>query len=128
MRTVRCEECGKRYDFDVDDFCPRCGAFNQPPRATRISSDGSVTRVEGIHEGNHSESFAHSEFHAENRQRRGTPLAKGIRRGAPRQTKSSPESIRQTQPSAGPFRVIGWIVAAFILLNLLGSLLTLLRW
>ncbi len=30
MRMVHCEDCGKRYDYDVDGFCPRCGAFNQP--------------------------------------------------------------------------------------------------
>ena len=30
MRKVQCAECGKRYDFDEDDFCPKCGAFNQP--------------------------------------------------------------------------------------------------
>ena len=29
MRMVHCEDCGKRYDYDVDGFCPRCGAFNQ---------------------------------------------------------------------------------------------------
>lgn len=39
MRKVDCHECGKRYDYDDDGFCPRCGAFNQPAR--RVSS---VTR------------------------------------------------------------------------------------
>ena len=34
MRTVQCYECGKRYDYDEDAFCPRCGAFNQPARAS----------------------------------------------------------------------------------------------
>ena len=34
MRAVRCYECGKRYDYDDDGFCPRCGAFNQPARGT----------------------------------------------------------------------------------------------
>ena len=29
MRKVRCYECGKTYDYDTDDFCPKCGAFNQ---------------------------------------------------------------------------------------------------
>ena len=28
MRKVRCYECGKTYDYDTDDFCPKCGAFN----------------------------------------------------------------------------------------------------
>ena len=34
MRTVQCYECRKRYDYDEDGFCPRCGAFNQPARST----------------------------------------------------------------------------------------------
>ena len=39
MRMVRCEDFGKRYDYDVDGFCPRCGAFNQP---VRVRSGGSA--------------------------------------------------------------------------------------
>ena len=31
MRNIRCADCGKKYDYDVDDFCPRCGSFNPPP-------------------------------------------------------------------------------------------------
>lgn len=34
MRMVRCYECGKQYDYDDDGFCPKCGAFNQPARAS----------------------------------------------------------------------------------------------
>lgn len=124
MRMVRCEECGKRYDFDVDDFCPRCGAFNQP--SWRDRPDGSATRVEGIHEGNHSGSFVHAEFHEENRNRRGTSLARGIRR----EERGPVRSARRGRPRTGTesFRVVGWIVAAIILLNLLGSMLSFLRW
>ena len=25
MRTVTCYECGKKYNYDEDGFCPRCG-------------------------------------------------------------------------------------------------------
>jgi len=32
MRKIRCEDCGKTYDYDIDAFCPNCGAFNQPLR------------------------------------------------------------------------------------------------
>lgn len=39
MRKVQCADCGKSYDYDVDDFCPRCGSFNPPP-------DGGATRLE----------------------------------------------------------------------------------
>ena len=77
MRKVRCYECGKTYDFDADDFCPKCGAFNQPPRNTRISADGSVIRVDGINEQNHQNSFVHAELHEENRERKAAGLSKG---------------------------------------------------
>ncbi|WP_297212345.1 hypothetical protein [uncultured Flavonifractor sp.] len=39
MRKIHCADCGKNYDYDVDDFCPRCGSFNPPP-------DGGATRLE----------------------------------------------------------------------------------
>lgn len=39
MRSIRCADCGKKYDYDVDDFCPRCGSFNPPP-------DSGATRLE----------------------------------------------------------------------------------
>ena len=74
MRRVKCYECGKRYDFDVDDFCPKCGAFTQPPRSTRIGVDGAVVRVDGINEENHRNSFVHAELHKESRERKGSLL------------------------------------------------------
>ena len=27
MRRIVCDECGKPYDYDRDEFCPKCGAF-----------------------------------------------------------------------------------------------------
>ena len=86
MRWVRCGECGKKYDFDVDDFCPKCGAFNSPARSTQIGADGSVVRVDGLNEANHRESFVHAELHEENRERRVSGLSKGVKRSAPRPT------------------------------------------
>ena len=76
MRNVRCHDCGKRYNFDKDDFCPKCGAFTQPPPASRIGLDGRVVRVEGISEKNHRDSFVHAEYHDENRERKGSVLEK----------------------------------------------------
>ena len=77
MRNVQCHDCGKRYNFDKDDFCPRCGAFTQPPPVTRIGIDGGIIRMEGINEKNHKESFVHAEYHGENRERKGSALDKG---------------------------------------------------
>jgi|GEM_PF-5320500 len=78
MRNVQCHECGKRYNFDKDDFCPRCGAFTQPPPKTRIGMNGQVVRVDGINERNHQGSFVHAELHDENRRRKGTALEQNI--------------------------------------------------
>ncbi len=56
MQKVRCYECGKRYDFDVDDFCPRCGAFTLPTQKTAekqqsaaMQTDGTRGRSSGLH-------------------------------------------------------------------------------
>ena len=27
---IKCGSCGKLYDYDRDELCPHCGAFNQP--------------------------------------------------------------------------------------------------
>jgi hypothetical protein len=74
VRKITCYDCGKTYDYDVDDFCPRCGAFTQPIRQSRIDAQGDVVRVEGINEVNHKGSFVHAELHKENRRRKGTAL------------------------------------------------------
>ena len=70
MRKVHCYACGKGYDYDDDGFCPKCGAFNLPPRTNRIGADGTVIRVDGLNEQGHVNSFLHEELHAEDRKRR----------------------------------------------------------
>jgi len=74
MRKIRCYDCGKRYDYDIDDFCPKCGSFTQPARVSRIGADGSVVWNDGINERGHQNSFVHSEYHEENRKRGGSRL------------------------------------------------------
>ena len=76
MRKVRCYECGKTYDYDTDDFCPKCGAFNQPPKSTTIDANGAVIRVDGINERGHAGSFVHEELHEENRERKRMGLSR----------------------------------------------------
>ena len=66
MRLV-CSECKKVYDYNVDDFCPRCGAYNQPPKA---GAPAAVVRRDGVNEENHKGSFVHREVHREKAQRR----------------------------------------------------------
>ena len=136
MRKVKCEDCGKVYDFDTDDFCPRCGAFAFP-KGDRIGADGSVIRVEGISESNHKGSFLHEEYHAENRHRKATGLDRGVDRSrsahwAPVQAAGkglswAPGSSGPLPPRAKPAarkaapseaeikKAIGWLVGIVIL-------------
>lgn len=41
MRKVTCKDCGKHYDYEVDDFCPRCGSYNPPGdvRSTQMEQE-----------------------------------------------------------------------------------------
>ena len=70
MRRIVCSECKKHYDFDKDDFCPRCGAFHPPAKTLTVDNFGRVVRVDGINERNHAGSFVHKEVHKEKAQRR----------------------------------------------------------
>jgi len=132
MRKVQCGECGKRYDFDVDDFCPKCGAFNQPPRDSRIGADGTVIRVDGLNEANHQDSFVHRELHEENRERRGTALSKGIKRTARTvnrtavKTKSFSSEKGKKNPVAIVGKIILWIFILNIFANIMGLIFSLL--
>lgn len=125
MRNVRCHECGKRYNYDVDDFCPRCGAFTQPVRTSRIGVDGTVVRVDGINEQNHKNSFVHAELHGENRKRRGTHLEAGVSRKLiySKGDRHIYEKAQSTAGRKGSAGVIGWIVFAIIAFNVLSQLL-----
>ena len=76
MKRIVCEECKKVYDYDRDEFCPRCGAFNPPVRTWGVDAQGNVVRVDGVSEQNHAESFVHREVHREKAVRR---AAAGVR-------------------------------------------------
>ena len=65
MTRLKCEECGRSYWYEEDDFCPRCGAYNHPPKASTA-----VVRVDGINEKGHQGSFSHREVHKEKERRR----------------------------------------------------------
>lgn len=124
MRRVRCYECGKSYDYDEEDFCPKCGAFNQPPRSTAIGADGSVIRREGLNERNHKDSFAHAEFHEENQERRASGLSKGVKRTVrgSRPPVQTSQKTRSTSEKKNPISIVGWIIFAIIALNILSNI------
>lgn len=123
MRKIRCYECGKSYDFDVDDFCPKCGAFNQPGKSSSIGADGTVVRSEGLNEKNHAGSFVHQEFHAENRVRKAVGLSKGAKRQARTPQQPLPkrqESWQKRQKNSAQYII--WIVVGIIFINILSSI------
>lgn len=119
MRKVRCYDCGKSYDFDVEDFCPRCGAFNQPGKSVRIGADGAVVRTEGLNEKNHAGSFVHQEFHAENRVRKAVGLSKGARGAAA----PARPAARQQGKKKNPIQPVVWIIILIIAFNILSTIL-----
>lgn len=128
MRRVRCHECGKSYDFDVDDFCPGCGAFTQPKKSSVIDASGAVIRVDGINERGHQASFVHEEFHEENRERRRMGLSKGVRRVPPKSRSavaSGTGGASRKTAVKNPMGLVVKIIAAIIALNVLCELLSL---
>ena len=93
MRRIVCEDCKRQYDYDKDEFCPRCGAFNQPVKVWGTDSQGNIRRVDGVNEQNHAASFVHSEVHAEKRERR----AKGMDPSRPARPQKPP--VQRPQPA-----------------------------
>ena len=132
MRKVTCYECGKRYDYDDDGFCPGCGAFNAPASASRIAADGSVVWIDGINERNHENSFLHEELHEEDRERRWwgldqKPAAQVVRLG-----KAGKPTLVRAVKTGGKKKVPGflWLILALVLgMNVLLPLIaTLVYW
>ena len=104
MRKVHCHECGKTYDYDEDDFCPRCGSYTQPARTSRIGADGQVVWVDGLNERNHQGSFVHEEFHEENKERRRSGLSKGIKRGIKYLGSKGPQETIRTRKQCATWK------------------------
>ena len=125
MRRVQCEECGKRYDFDVDDFCPRCGAFNQPERNGRVTIRDGAVRIDGINEANHQNSFTHQELHAEDRERKKLGLERRLDQRAPVKQRTYKESRNAYErgQKKGKIPLVVWIILVIVGFNVLGSIL-----
>lgn len=113
MRRIVCEDCGKWYDYDRDEFCPKCGAFNQPVKTWTTDAQGNVRRVDGVNEVNHAGSFAHSEVHREKRVRQ----AKGMDwDGRKKNTQQAPARPAATQQQKKKMDAMWIIKAAFIII------------
>lgn len=102
MRRIVCDECKKWYDYDRDEFCPKCGAFNQPVKTWGTDDQGNVIRLDGVNEQNHAGSFVHSEVHREKRVRQ----AKGMdyKGNVTRRPSARPTPQRQPSRSQPPQR------------------------
>lgn len=60
MATIRCKACGKTYNYAKEGFCPKCGAYNRPPRQEWVDAEG------GIHyAGQEKECYERRECHEE---------------------------------------------------------------
>ena len=117
MRRIVCDECGKPYDYDRDEFCPKCGAFNQPVKTWTTDSQGNVRRVDGVNETNHTGSFVHSEVHKEKRVRqvKGMDWAK-----TPRQPPVRPAARQPPKPkndSMGIIKALFIFIAVTMLIS-----------
>lgn len=134
VQKIVCEECGKHYDYQKDDFCPRCGAFNPPRRTWGVDPKGDVIRVDGINEENHAGSFVHREVHQERSQRRekGLDWKQGA---APAQKKRAAQPLPKAPVRPSPRsnagqqslgKVIALIVGIIFLVNFIIPLLTIL--
>ena len=135
MRRIVCEDCKKAYDYDRDEFCPKCGAFNQPVKTWGTDAQGNIVRVDGLNERGHAGSFVHSEVHREknvrkaagmdwNSQKRPQPrqAAQPPRQAqAPRQTSRPPQRPQPMQKQEFPDRLktILWFLAIIVLFNLI---------
>lgn len=108
MRRIVCDNCGKYYDFDKDEFCPKCGAFNQPVKVWGTDDQGNVIRLDGVNEKNHAQSFVHSEVHKEKRERRREGLDQGekpaspFEQTAPVRKAAPPRQSAPVRPAAAP--------------------------
>jgi len=123
MRLV-CEECKKVYDYDVDDFCPRCGAYNPPKKTWGIDSKGNVVRVDGVNEANHKGSFVHKEVHKEKWQRRVTGMDRdALPKRQPQRPVSRPGRAAARKPAGKKQEgtAVGVLIAIVFLVQLLRS-------
>ena len=115
MTRLKCEECGRSYWYEEDDFCPKCGAYNQPPK----TGGGTVVRVDGVNESGHIGSFSHREVHQEKAQRRALKMddRSVFKKGPARTTTGSASQSKKN--SSGLVGIIAVLVWLFIVMQLL---------
>lgn len=95
MASIRCKACGKTYDYRKEGFCPKCGAYNRPPRQEWVDAQG------GIHyAGQEKECYERKECHEE-------------KVCYEQQTRRPKPYIRQHVPKKG---IIGAVIAVIVII------------
>ena len=39
MASIKCQSCGRTYNYRSSELCPKCGAYNRPPHQMRVGFD-----------------------------------------------------------------------------------------
>ncbi len=95
MASIRCKACGKTYDYRKEGFCPKCGAYNRPPRQEWVDAEGTVHYA-----GQEKECYERKECHEE-------------KVCYEEQTRRPKPYIRQHVPKKG---IIGAVIAVVIVI------------
>jgi hypothetical protein len=95
MASIRCKACGKTYDYRKEGFCPKCGAYNRPPRQEWVDAEGTVHYA-----GQEKECYERKECHEE-------------KVCYEEQTRRPKPYIRQHVPKKG---IIGAVIAVIIVI------------
>ena len=45
MGLIQCKACGALYRYEKEGCCPKCGAYNRPPKRERVNADGTVQHM-----------------------------------------------------------------------------------
>lgn len=118
MRRIVCDECGKWYDYDRDEFCPKCGAFNQPVKTWTTDAQGNVRRVDGVNEANHAGSFVHSEVHKEKRVRQAKGMDwNGGKKNQPPPRPAAPQQQKKKTDAMWLIKALFVIIAVAMLIS-----------
>ncbi len=109
MAMVHCKACGKIYNYDKEGFCPKCGAYNRPPRRQYVNADGTVyqavekkTKGSTIPKANQKVCYEKKECHE--------GVAQKVRQFTPR---TAPKAAAKTGKKSGKW--IGIVIALAIL-------------
>lgn len=104
MPAIRCKACGKTYD-SREGFCPKCGAYNRPPRQEWVDAQGTVHYAE-----QEKECYERKECHEKK-----VCYEEQTRR-------PKPQSRRHPPRKNGASGVIGAVIVVSVLIGLINTL------